>query len=107
MHSTTTNPSRININTTGRFRITATISFNASSVGRRTLLIRKNAAGSTGGGTFVQQDNRATPVSGSGQATVTWEESFLDTDYFECWAQDSGGSLALNDAQLSVRFVGV
>src|SRR5687768_1490286 len=66
MHSTTTNLSRININTAGRFRIEATISFNSSSVGRRTLVLRKNAAGNVASGTYVIQDNRAAPVSGSG-----------------------------------------
>ena len=95
MHSTSTNTSRINITTAGLYLITVSVYFAASATGIRTIDIRKNAAGSSSGGTQITQFRAESTATSSGQVNGAYLYPLTGGDYFECFAtQTSGGSLA-------------
>lgn len=94
MHNTATLNSRIVFNTAGRYRVTPRLSFQANGTGIRGMMIRLNAAGDIGTGTFMTQ---VFSTAVAGQETVltdAWSRYFNEGDYIEMFGyQTSGGSL--------------
>jgi hypothetical protein len=90
LHSTTTNPSRINCVRAGRYLVTALVVFDPSATGVRYVAIHKN--GSLNGLGSYQQANQ---VGGNSTGLPgTWILDLVPGDYVEIAAyQDSGGPL--------------
>lgn len=97
-HSTSTNPSRLNIPYDGRYRIIAWVGFDANSSGDRGIQVRKNAAGSSAGGTYLlDKVERAPSSSRNSRIGLTLETGLVAGDYIEMFAlQTSGGTLAFD-----------
>ena len=95
LHSTSTNTSRITATTAGLYQITARQAFAANATGIRSLDVRKNAAGSSSGGTRIGYDSQ-TPVSGAVTSVCVICDVFLNAgDYLEAFGfQSSGGALS-------------
>ena len=96
MHSTSSNTSRLTATTAGYYKVTFIVAFPANTTGQRTLMLRKNAAGSSGGGTLILPY-----IMGSGIAQ-TWTFQWNGTiplaagDYLEGFAvQFSGATMTL------------
>lgn len=95
MHSTSSNTSRIVLNTAGLYTISVSVYFAANATGIRTIDVRKNAAGSGAGGTQIKQFRAGATSASSGQVNGSCQETFAAGDYFELFAiQTSGASLA-------------
>lgn len=95
MHSTSSNTSRIVFTTAGMYTIKVSVYFAANATGIRTVDVRMNAAGASGGGTQVMQPRAAATATSSGQVNGSRDYWFNAGDYIECFAtQTSGGSLA-------------
>jgi hypothetical protein len=98
MHNNATNPSRVVFTTSGRYLVVASIQYGPSAAGKRTVQLRRNAAGSATGGS-LQVDYvfpGVTGVTTPTQPIVTAIFRFNAGDYIEMFAyQDSGGTLAI------------
>jgi hypothetical protein len=98
MHSTTSNTSRITINTSGQYLVTFYARFPSNSTGFRMLNLRANA-----GGLYSQGSTISTIIlpATNGDVTFvtrTFELSLVAGDYYELFAQqNSGSSLALQN----------
>lgn len=106
------NPSRITIKTPGRFRIEGFANWAFNATGNRELMVRKNAAGSSVGGTQIQLAAVATAVTVSGTTQlISTEITFAANDYIEMFGwQNSGGALNIiggqNQTYLQLRWMG-
>lgn len=94
-HGGVTNPSRIQIRTTGKYEITGQIQFASNATGIRTAQVRMNAAGNVASGTLLSTNQQAPLTGASTSVTLpVVEVALTDTDYVEMFAtQTSGGAL--------------
>ena len=98
VHSTGTSPSRISILNTGKGQVSGHIKYAANATGSRGVMIRKNSAGSSAGGTLLHEILLQAVATGGHATSVPYivEDSFTAGDYVEVFAyQNSGGSLGL------------
>lgn len=104
MHSTVTNTSRLVATTAGTYQVTARQAFAANATGIRSLDVRKNAAGSSSGGTRIGYDSQ-TPVTGAvTSVAVICDVVLAANDYLEAFGfQTSGGALS-DDATAGLTF---
>lgn len=112
MHDTSSNNSRLYLNTTGLWTICAGLTFASNSTGRRSLRVEMNAGGTSGGGTLNREVINAAATSDTTMVTVTFDRRYTAGDYIEMYAlQASGGNLNANGGvgytYLTARFVGV
>jgi hypothetical protein len=97
MHSTTTNPSRITINTSGQYLVTFYARFPSNATGYRQLNLRLNSGGSSGGGSTWSTINLAAVNGTSTFVTRTLELTCTAGDHYEIFAmQNSGATLTLD-----------
>lgn len=96
MHSTSTNTSRVTINTTGLYAVSVSVFWAANATGFRDVEIRKNAGGAVGSGTGLAKFRAAATATLGGWVGGTCYLPLVGgSDYIECFAlQTSGGSLA-------------
>lgn len=111
MHSTTTNPSRITINTSGQYLVTFYARFPSNSTGYRQLNLRLNSAGASGGGSTLSTITVAAVNGASAFVTRTLELSCTAGDHYELFAtQNSGVSLSMDSGSrvtgMEFRWVG-
>lgn len=100
LHDTSTNNTRITVATAGIYLIQGQIDWAASTIGRRGSLIRLNGA------TELAKQNLSADADDPVVQVVTLY-SLAASDYVELLAyQNSGGSLNLDTAHLSVQWVG-
>ncbi len=87
MHEST-NPSRITINTSGKYLVTGQVLFNTNGAGDRRLALVKNRVS-------VEAETRVLPVTGTQTTVIIIRElELLAGDYIELRArQNSGGAL--------------
>jgi hypothetical protein len=100
MHSTSSNTSRITINTSGQYLVTFYARWLSNATGYRQLNLRLNATGNPGLGSTLSTIN--TPaVNGSATfLTRTMEMSCVAGDHYELFAwQNSTASLSLDTGQ--------
>lgn len=110
MHDTTTNPTRLTVPTSngGLYAITANVyaAFFTTSYPMH-LMVRKNAAGSSTGGTFVgiaTSNSSIINVLGAG-LNLNMETRLAAADYIEIWvACETTSSVALNGGVYPHRF---
>ena len=110
MHSTSTNTSRIAINTNGLYEIKVSVFWAANATGFRDVEVRKNSAGAVGSGTGLDKFRNPATATLGGWVGGSLEESLVAGDYIEFFAlQTSGGSLAttvgLQFTWASIRWV--
>lgn len=113
MHDLTTNNSRLVARTAGKYTITGGVAFASNATGDRTASVRKNAAGSSAGGSIVSAARSPASTSGATIANLSSVEIDMAVgDYVELFAlQSSGGALLTNasgsaDTWLSMRLSG-
>lgn len=100
MHSTSTDISRVAINTTGQYLITFYGRFPSNATGYRQLNFRKNSNGNSAGGSTMSTIALAAVNGSQTFVTRTFELNCLAGDYFELFAmQNSGASLTLDAGQ--------
>ncbi|MFA6082665.1 MAG: hypothetical protein WC773_04655 [Patescibacteria group bacterium] len=99
MHEAVTNPTRITINLTGKYFVTATAFWGGSATGLRFLVIRKN-----GGATDLLTAGMGGNASGVPQ-NVNGLLNLASGDYIEAFVwQNSGGALNLVASGTSLNF---
>lgn len=105
MHSTSTNTGRFTANTAGLYITHFTLSWSSGTTNVRGVMIRKNSAGSSTGGTLVGE--QLTNATASGTAMyVGGEVPLAVNDYLEFWCfQNSGGNLTTNVCIATARWV--
>jgi hypothetical protein len=110
MHDNATTPERTFIRTSGKYEISGAIEYAANATGIRSIMIRKNSAGSDTGGTLIATSTQGN-AGASGPTSVPLpvvEEAFTAGDYLEVFGrQNSGGSLALGVGNHGVTFLRV
>ena len=91
MHSTTVNPSRITIKTSGRYIISGSVCWASSSTGQRAIKLMVSGAA----GTEISMHRRPVPSTADDICANTTTIVDLSTDdYVEAYVlQDSGGDL--------------
>jgi hypothetical protein len=97
-HDITTDNSRIYVRTTGKYEISGQVQFASNPTGQRRAMVRKNAAGASGGGTGLGEfvDDASTSTE-TGLVIPLLEVPLTAGDYLEVFArQSSGGNLATN-----------
>lgn len=101
MHSTVSNTSRITIQTSGRYLITATMEFSANATGYRMIQILLNTA------SIAHSVVRLNAVSGAATFTQTAITSVLAAgDYLEAQGlQGSGGGLNTTLREFTAQFL--
>jgi hypothetical protein len=100
MHSTTTNPSRITINTSGQYLVTFYARFPSNTTGYRQLNLRINSTGNPGLGGTLSTISAAAVNGDSTFVTRTLELTCNAGDHYELFAQqNSGASLTLQAGQ--------
>jgi hypothetical protein len=104
LHSVVSNTSRLSAVGTGLYDFRCSLSFTSNATGLRQLMVRKNAAGATGGGTQVWIGTFSALAINSNAVTVALDVQLTSGDYLEVFAyQSSGGSLSLQSGA-SVTF---
>lgn len=99
MHSTTTNPERITIQTPGRYRFSTRIEFASSGTGTREIRFYKNSVSL--GAAFAMSPNAGTLV-----VTTYWEDVSAAGDYYHVSVvQTSGGNLNVTLRSFSAMFL--
>lgn len=89
--------SAVTVPANGRYEIRAQISWAANATGVRALYLRKNAAGSSAGGTLLLQLAHATSASGIEGVFTSKHVQLLAGETIELFGQQtSGGSLNTN-----------
>jgi hypothetical protein len=86
MHSTTTNTSRIYINTSGLYLLSVYARWNDSAVtasGRRSLNLRANSGGLVGGGTSITTLSIAPTAGADTFISRAWDQPCTAGDYLE------------------------
>lgn len=111
LHSTTTNPSRITINTSGQYLVTFYARFPSNSTGYRQCNLRLNSAGSSTGGSTLSTITLAAVNGASTFVTRTLELTCNAGDHYELFVtQNSGASLSLESGTrvsgMEFRWVG-
>ena len=86
MHSTSSNTSRIIVPVAGNYHIIAQCGWAFNATGRRTITVRKNAAGVSGGGTQVMINTLNGSANSGTQFQVTDDLELLANDYLEMFA---------------------
>lgn len=88
MHSTTTNTSRITINTDGKYILVAAVRFDVAAGGRRQIKIRKN------GSTDLSREEESSAADGtsSPHMTIAVIDSAVAGNYYETIAFQTSGS---------------
>lgn len=105
MHSTVTNTSRLVATTAGRYLVIAQAGFASNATGARQVNVRKNAAGSSAGGTGLTSNTCSSVMASNVVAASTFSTFLNAADYLEMFAtQTSGGALAVNQGQWSTFF---
>lgn len=111
MHSTSSQTSRVIAITPGLYAVNYQVCFPANATGVRYTVLRKNADGTSGGGTAVHFA-RQQSASGTGASYVgaSVDIQLAEDDYLELFAlQNSGGSLTtstgLTGTYLQMRWV--
>lgn len=100
MHSTSTNTSRLVATTVGTYDVKVCVVWAANATGWRQVEIRKNAAGSSSGGTAIAQFRVPATATLAGLVFGSVDAPLAATDYLECFVtQTSGGSLATTVGQ--------
>ncbi len=95
IHSTVTNTSRFTSATTGLYRVHGSLGFAANATGYRSVNVRKNAAGASGGGTSVGVFRVPATATLSTLVPFSCSVQLTAGDYIEVFgAQASGGALA-------------
>jgi hypothetical protein len=112
MHSTTTNPSRITINTSGQYLVTFYGRFLSNATGYRQLNLRLNSGGNSGAGNTVSTVNSAAVNGSSTFVTRTMELACVAGDHYELFAwQNCGSTLNLESGQrvtgMEFRWLGI
>lgn len=112
MHDNVTNPSRVIAKTAGLYAVNFQVVFPANATGVRYVILRKNAAGASGGGTAIAFA-RDQSASGTGASYVSksLDVQLSANDYLEVFdIQTSGGALTsvtgINGTYLQMRRVG-
>lgn len=108
-HSTSSNTSRLTVPTGygGIYRITANVYLANGTGGAAALQVRKNAAGSSSGGTFVAQVTGGVSTNGTvlTAPNLTCEVRLTAGDYVELFVcQTSGTNIALAGTTQAHRF---
>ena len=94
-HDNSTNNSRIQVTLAGLYEVNISLGWTANASGMRGVMLRKNSAGSAGGGTQLKQSYNATPTTQDATATLLWTVRLAASDYIEVFRyQSSGGNLA-------------
>lgn len=94
MHDPATNNSRMVFQTTGRYRVTARLTFLSNATGYRQLDVWLNSAGTQGAGTFMTRDARAAVNGATTTLECNFTRNFTSGDYIEMFGfQTSGGTL--------------
>ena len=108
MHSTSSNTGRLTVVDAGLYQVTASVFLNYHAGNKPCgLMLRKNAAGSSSGGTLITQSttilsNNAVVISG---AELNTHLRLAAADYLELFVlQDSGGALVLKGSVNTHRF---
>jgi hypothetical protein len=107
-HSTSSNTGRLTANETGLYQVHGMVTMDYhTSKNMAGLQLRKNAAGSSTGGTLIAQST--TMISDNSliitAATINTMIRLTSSDYVELFVvQNSGGSLALKGTTLNHRF---
>jgi hypothetical protein len=108
MHSTVTNTGRLTVVDAGLYQVTASVFLNYHAGNKPCgLMLRKNAAGSSSGGTLITQSttilsNNALVITG---AELNTHLRLAAADYLELFVlQDSGGALVLTGSVNAHRF---
>jgi hypothetical protein len=107
-HSTVSNTSRLTVPTgyDGVYAITANVYLVNSAAGQFHLMLRKNAAGSSSGGTFLAQASGSVSTNGAilTGGLITATVRLAATDYVEVFACQVGGGVALAGTTQAHRF---
>lgn len=94
-HNNSTNNSRIQVTLAGLYEVNISVGWTANATGMRGVMVRKNAAGSSVGGTALKQSYNATPTTQDATAALAWTVRLAASDYIEVFRyQSSGGNLA-------------
>lgn len=94
MHSTSSNTSRLVVTTTGSYACNFAVTFASNATSWRYLHVRKNAAGSSSGGTSVYQGFVPGLAVSNNTIAASFDISLTAGDYLEVFAsQNSGGNL--------------
>lgn len=95
MHDNATNPSRVVAKTSGKYLVSMQVAFPANATGVRYAILRKNAAGASGGGTAIAfARDQSASATGASYVSKTLEVNMAANDYLELFAiQTSGGNL--------------
>ena len=108
MHSTSSNTGRLTVVDAGLYQVTASVFLNFHAGNKPCgLMLRKNAAGSSTGGTLITQSttimsNNALVITG---AELNTHLRLAAADYLELFVlQDSGGALVLKGSVNTHRF---
>lgn len=97
IHSTVTNPSRMTIQTDGRYDVLARLTFASDSAGYRMFELRLNADGSSVGGTLLTRDTQSAVNGNVTTLELNFSRLFTTGDRIEGFGfQNSGSSLALD-----------
>jgi hypothetical protein len=93
-HSTSVNNSRLAAAEPGLYAMKAHVTWAANAAGSRSLQLRKNAAGSSSGGTLILDTGTLPSAGNVGFLLVTVDVPLNANDYIELFtSQTSGGSL--------------
>jgi hypothetical protein len=99
MHDTSTNNTRITINTAGKYRISAIIEFPANATGIRQILLKVNNT------TYIAADTRDASSTIPIHLYASIDHVFVATDYVEVIVyQNSGGNLNISASASTERY---
>lgn len=95
MHDNVTNPSRLIAKTAGLYAVNYQVAFPANATGVRYAVLRKNAAGVSGGGTAIAlARDQSASATGASYVSKSLDVQMAANDYLEVFGlQNSGGAL--------------
>ncbi|MFI8237608.1 hypothetical protein ACIF83_10205 [Streptomyces sp. NPDC085866] len=100
MHSTSSNTSRITINTSGQYLVSFYARFPSNATGYRQANLRQNSAGAANGGSSL---STVSVAAANGAATFvgrTFELTCVAGDHYELFVtQNSGSTLTMDSGQ--------
>jgi len=108
MHSTDSNTSRITVPVDGCYHVIAQVGWAANTTNRRVVSVRKNAAGSSGGGTQVMIASMSASSSSGTQYQITDDLDLVAGDYLEIFALHNitgGGTLNIVSGETNTFMV--
>ncbi len=111
IHSTVSNPSRMTIQTDGRYQVVGRLTFDSNSTGYRMFELRVNADGASSDGILLARDTREAVTGNVTTLEVSVSRMFVTGNRIEGFAfQNSGAGLALNfgirKCGIEVRWLG-